>query len=321
MKHGRIWISWGFQRRSYELARKFGAVYHDFSAVSSSRYRRYLQCIPSTIRLLHRSKQGLVFVQNPSLLLLIIVALGKRIFRYRYVNDLHTPYLRLNSLADSLFWRLQRCCAHHSEITIITNGGLAKRFPGADNIYVLPDKLPNVASDVSAALAGAMNVLFPSSFAEDEPYEEVKRAASLLDTNVHIYMTGRYQKAAWIPEKMPPNVHLTGFIEETEYLKLLNSVDAVLALTSQENCLLCGAYEGIAAGKPLVLSDTRALREYFTMGAVYVANDAESIGAGVHELRRTIEKMKLEVGKLRIILDENWRMNFGVIQTRLNQGR
>jgi len=319
MIQDRIWISWGFQRRSYELAREFSAEYFDFSAAPSNRYVRYLQCVPKTILLLSRSRGGMVFAQNPSLLLSLIAALGTCVFRYRYVNDLHTPYLRLSPFLDRLFWRMQRFCVGRSELTIVTNGGLMKRFRGARNIAVLPDKLPGVGSPPPRALDGAVNILFPCSFAVDEPFEEVRRAAALVDADVHIYVTGRYRRAGWIPGEMPPNLHLTGFIPETEYLTLLNSVDAVLALTSQEQCLLCGAYEGVSAGKPLVLSGTQALRDYFTGGAVHVANDAESITVGIRELRRALEALRADVEKLRITLERGWREDFNAIQARLNR--
>lgn len=292
-------------------------MYYDFADVSSNRYRRYIQCIPRTILLIHRSKPAFVFAQNPSLLLSLLVAFCAPLYRYRYVNDLHTPYVRLNRPARALFWRCQRYCARRSEITIVTNLGLVARFPGARNICVLPDKIPSVSADGAVPLSGAYNILFPCSFAIDEPYAAVKMAGSIVAPDTHIYITGNYRKVGWLPREMPPNVHLTGFVDEGHYRRLLNSADAVLVLTTQEDCLLCGAYEGVAAGKPLVLSATSALMNYFTMGVVYVANDAESIAEGLRAARRSFDSLRSEVSELRIALERSWRRQFEDIRKRL----
>ena len=61
-------------------------------------------------------------------------------------------------------------------------------------------------------------------------------------------------------------------------------MDATIDLTTRENCLVCGAYQSIAAGKPMVLSKTRALQTFFPAGAVYTDNSAADI-------RRCIEKV------------------------------
>ena len=58
--------------------------------------------------------------------------------------------------------------------------------------------------------------------------------------------------------------------QKDEYVSMLYSVDATIDLTNRENCLVCGAYESVAAGKPMILSKTQALMEYFNKGAVYV---------------------------------------------------
>ena len=63
----------------------------------------------------------------------------------------------------------------------------------------------------------------------------------------------------------------------------MNSVDATIDLTTRENCLVCGAYESLAAGKPMILSKTRALMNYFSQAAVYVEHTAEDLERGIHE--------------------------------------
>ena len=52
-------------------------------------------------------------------------------------------------------------------------------------------------------------------------------------------------------------------------------------LTTLEDCLLCGAYEALAAGKPLVISNTRALADYFGAAAILTDNTPEAISERV----------------------------------------
>jgi glycosyltransferase involved in cell wall biosynthesis len=75
----------------------------------------------------------------------------------------------------------------------------------------------------------------------------------------------------------PENVVLTNFVPEEEYVELLRSVDVIIDLTTREDCLVCGAYEAVAAGKPLIASDTKAMRTVFNKGVLYTKNTADDI--------------------------------------------
>jgi glycosyltransferase involved in cell wall biosynthesis len=52
-------------------------------------------------------------------------------------------------------------------------------------------------------------------------------------------------------------------------------------LTTWQDCLVCGAYEAMAAGKPCVLSRTTALTELFTRGTVFSSHDPHDIARAV----------------------------------------
>ena len=56
---------------------------------------------------------------------------------------------------------------------------------------------------------------------------------------------------------------------------------AMMDLTTLEDCLLCGAYEAVAAAKPLVISNTRALADYFGATVVLTENAPEPIAASI----------------------------------------
>ena len=160
-------------------------------------------------------------------------------------------------------------------------------------------------------------MLYVCTFAGDEPYGNVIEAATKLDGGTHIYITGNYTRAGLDVELVPPNVHLTGFVTDEDYIELMNSSDAVMVLTGQENCLVCGGYEGASFMKPLILSDTSALRDYFNRGAVYIDHDIESIASGIELALRGREKLEAELLRLRGELDDDWRRKFSAIQERI----
>ena len=59
-----------------------------------------------------------------------------------------------------------------------------------------------------------------------------------------------------------------------------------------EDCLVCGAYEALAAGKPLVLSRTRALRDYFGTAALLTDNTIDGIAASVERAYAEREQLQ-----------------------------
>ncbi len=313
---GRIWISWSFQRRSHELSGAFSAEYYNFGERFEGRLRRYLSCIPKTLKLIRDRRPETLFVQNPSLILASLAVLCKGQYRYTLVIDLHTPYIKLNRLLDSLFWKLQRFCVTRSDLTLVTNANMKRIFPGGE-IMILPDKLPGFGDPGVKELDGDHTIVFVCTFSEDEPYEEVRNAARMIDNRIHIYVTGLYRKAGWSPERMPANLHLTGFLTEEAYSMLLNSADAVMTLTTQPDCLVCGAYESVSLNKPMILSNQEALRNYFSRGAVYVDNTAESIAEGIAAAVADNEHLGHEIATLREMLEKDWREKFEAITARL----
>ena len=65
----------------------------------------------------------------------------------------------------------------------------------------------------------------------------------------------------------------------------MSGADAVVVLTTREDTLLSGAWEALALGRPLIVSDTKALRQTFGDGVTYVAPHA---GAITDAVQRTL---------------------------------
>lgn len=93
---------------------------------------------------------------------------------------------------------------------------------------------------------------------------------------------------------------------EEQYITMLHSADATIVLTERENCLLCGAYESIAAGKPMILSGTNAIKGYLNCGAIYVNHTVEDMQTAMREVLSRKQELAVEVVQLKSLLDRRW---------------
>jgi glycosyltransferase involved in cell wall biosynthesis len=150
----------------------------------------------------------------------------------------------------------------------------------------MPDPLPVFSPSAEGSESETFSVLFISSFGKDEPLGEVLEGARLLkDEGVKVFITGNQKKAdADLVLGAPPNVVFTGFLSDEEFVDRLFSVDAVMVLTTSDFVMLCGCYEAVSAGKPLITSKKGVLEDYF-MGAVFVENEQEGLAEGIRTLR------------------------------------
>jgi glycosyltransferase involved in cell wall biosynthesis len=61
----------------------------------------------------------------------------------------------------------------------------------------------------------------------------------------------------------------------------LRRATVIVDLTLMPSCLVCGAYEALAVGTPLILSDDPAGRERFGPMALFSRDDPASIAAAI----------------------------------------
>ena len=260
--------------------------------------------------LLWRRRPDLVFVQNPSLILAALTVKWGRLSGASVVMDAHNAGIEPFDGRSRWASRLAAYAMRHAALTIVSNAGLSPRVgEHGGRPVVLPDPLPPLTPPAAAErLEGRLNLLFICTWASDEPYLEVLRAAAMLDPQIRIYITGNSRgRERGLQGPLPPNVVLTGYVAEPEFQRLLFSCDAVMDLTTRENCLLCGAYEATAAERPMLLSDTRCLRDYFDRGAVYADNTAAGIAAAVRELDRRYDDLCAQIKALRVERAEQWQ--------------
>ncbi len=304
----RIWITWEKHRRSESLSRELGMRLFCFDR-RGGRLARYAVATWRTLRTLVRERPTLIFVQNPSLVLALLAVEVGRWTAVPVIVDAHNAGIEPPGSPAPLLRRLADRAIRRAAVTIVTNQGLALRVrERGGRPVVLPDPLPllSSAAPLKPPPRGA-TVLFVCSWATDEPYLEVIRAASLLDPSVRVFITGNSKgREREYGERLPPNVILTGYLDDDDYLSLLHASDVVVDLTTRENCLVCGAYEAVAAGKPLIVSDTVALRDWFSRGTLYTSNAAADIAA---QIRRALEQQDALTSEMRgfqAALGERW---------------
>jgi glycosyltransferase involved in cell wall biosynthesis len=321
-----LWITWEDHRRSRELASILEATYFPLLH-SGPRHFRYPILSWKTIRALSLYRPNVVFCQNPSIVLNLLLCLLKFLFKYKLVVDRHSNF-KLDTVRSKnpkwiFFHFLSDFTLRNSDLTIVTNVYLQMLVEDkGGRAFILQDKLPTLPYLTKRTLKGIHNLVFISTFSSDEPIEEIISAAKLVGSEYHIYITGSYKrfpKIESLTKSLPKNVTLTGFLPEEDYQSLLYSADALIVITDQEHTLTCGAYEAVALEKPMILGQTSAIREYFYQGALYTDLTIENLAANFIEIVADAENKKAEVAELKNNLSDEWLKRFEMLQKTLKE--
>lgn len=319
----RIWISWETQRRSVELSKKLGCRLY---IIEKKGFLRYPFSFFKTLVILMDERPGLLFVQNPSMILAALACIYGLITKTFIIVDRHTTF-RLNkphsgSFRIWLFMRLHYFTLKKADLTIVTNNYLAQLVELAGgNPFVLPDMLPSELNPKQKIyLKGGRNILLISSFGLDEPiYQVIEAMKDFIEDDSYLYITGNYKKLdAKLPEKVPPNIIFTGFIPEQQFIDMLFSVDAAMALTTSDYCMLCGCYEVVSAQKPLIASDKKVLKDYFDK-AVFVDNSSLGISKGIREVINNLDYYTDQSKKMNKEISRKWEKLYDNLESYLPQ--
>jgi hypothetical protein len=304
---GAIWISGERHRHTREICRALDVPLFEITS-SAPGLLRYVGLLARTALCIAQHRPGTLFVQCPSILLGVWAACLKPLGRYTLVADLHNEAVEPFNHSFPLYRRMLALIQRTADVSIVTNAALAERVAGSGGrAYVLPDKVPEIPLEPEAPGAGAASrVVFVCTYAPDEPYGAVIEAANLLGSSVELAITGDYRRLKSVPD-VPAHVTLTGFLPQADYDRLLRDSDVILDLTEMENCLVCGGYEAVALEKPLVTSDTAALRGHFSRGAVYTTHEPRALAAAIAHALRHRASLAGEMKRLRVDLSDAWR--------------
>lgn len=321
-----IWITWEDHRRSRELAAAFACEYVCFIS-KRNRFFRYVILSIKTLKYVVKCKPSLIFCQNPSIILALILCFYKKIIGYKLVVDRHSNFKFDSRKSLNPIWFVFHFISNFSlkkaDFTIVTNQYLKDFVDSLGGCaFILPDKLPSLDCTTLPVHHKRKEVTFISTFSDDEPILEVLSAASLLSNEYIIYITGSYKKYKSIEQLkkiIPDNVVLTGFLPEHDYQLRLASSDALMVITTLEYTLTCGAYEAVALGKPMILGNTKTIMEYFNKGALYTSLIPSEIAENIIKLFRDIELFQDQVSELRAELEADWNIKFSQIVRALNE--
>ncbi len=317
-----IWITWETQRRSIELARKFGCTLY---LIEKKGIFRYPYSFFATIFVFLKKQPDFLFVQNPSMILASLACIFGVLSKTFVVVDRHTTFRLKKPHSGTfriwLFMRLHYFTLKWADLTIVTNDYLANLVRKAGgNAFVLPDMLPMLEMKETKKLKGKINLLLISSFGLDEPISEVIDAMkAFIKEDVYLYISGNFKKINKnLLNSAPPNVVFTGFLPDQEFVDILFSVDLVLVLTTSDYCMLCGCYEAISAEKPLITSNKSVLKNYFN-NAIFVENTKEDIYQGIHNAIRDIPQQIEKTRRMKENIELLWKDFYQNLEIQLEK--
>lgn len=272
---------------------------------------RYLLQFVKSIFLFITIRPKIIFVTNPPIFAVLCAAIYCSISKANFIIDSHAGAFKGKW---AFFSKIHEFVSRKALLAITTNAfhdNIYQKW-GVDS-YIISDTVTDYPVVNIKQLRGFFNIVFISSFAPDEPFREVLRAASELRTEIpglFFYVTGNPRNAdPGLLKNIPDNLILTGFLPDQDYFDLLHSADAIMVLCAHDNTMQQGAYEAVSVQKPMILSDWSALRSIYTSGTVFVKNNAESIAEGVKKTIHNHQDLKIQMIQLKekrkIIWDNN----------------
>ena len=307
----RIWITWEKQRRNHTLSKALNAQLFQFD-LKLNRFVRYPFLLLRTLFTFIKEKPILIFVQNPSMVLTLFAINYGKLFNIPIIVDAHNA--GINPFEGTKWWanRIVDYLIREATITIVTNKYLEEHvYRKGGQPFILPDPIPSFPSyynlEIKKKLKGKHNIFYICTYAKDEPYLEVIKAARLFKNDIYIYISGNSKgKARKFKDILPPNIILTGYLHEKEYFELLCSCDVIVDLTTRKDCLVCGAYEAIAVEKPLIISDSEISRHYFNKGVLYTDNTCVNLAEQINKAIINISSLREEIRTLKVQLITEW---------------
>ena len=315
-----IHIAWiGFFRRQVSMKDFFG--YEIIFLPMRSRYKmmklfEYLSKFYRSFLLFAGKRPDVVWVHLPQVPLLWAALMYRWLLNHKakVVADCHSSMLRKPWVRVPFGVSMINRC----DLVLVHNDYMVKVAQAVgiklDLVRVLEDVPANISScGKETAIPDVPRpwLLFPASFHEDEPIEELLKAAELVP-KASFLITGNYKASRNknIEWDIPPNVNLLGYLPVDTFDACLRACDVVIGLTTEEGVQLCAAGEAVGIGKPMVLSGTDVLKKLFHKGAVFVdSSNPESIARGCRDALGRLKILAAESSALREERKQMWEKN------------
>jgi len=95
-------------------------------------------------------------------------------------------------------------------------------------------------------------------------------------------------------------------LDDDKYWELLAGADFIIALTTREYTLLSAGYEALALEKPLLISDTNTLREYFQENVEYLDKLTGDIGKSMENVIVDLDDYQKKMAQLKQVKNAEW---------------
>lgn len=276
-----IWITWERQVRNRSLAQELDIPLFEID-LKGSVLQRYLLSIKKTFQIIRKEKPDMVFHQNPSIVLGILIYLLKKIFNFKVIVDTHNAGI-FPSEGKSIFLnKIGKFITQKADLAVVHNAQIASYIkPWKVIPFILSDPLPKTKTFTKHPKHKYNTVFFICSWSQDEPYKEVIQAAKLLETSdIKVLISGRPPSHIRDSE-LPQNIELIGFVDYEIYSELLYNSTAILVLTTRSDSLNCGGYEAMAYKKPCILTNTKVLKDFFGDAFLYTDLTPDSISDSI----------------------------------------
>lgn len=281
---GMIFLTWTPHRRTTGLGEQLSVPVIEITTPHRA-LPRYLVLGTRTLAWLVRTRPRVVVAQSPSIVLAALLVLLRPWFRYWLVVDAHNEAVRPYIHDSAPIRWLTKFSLRRADLTIVTNEELSRDVARAGGrAFVLPDPLPRPPPASEERPHTRPYVVVVSTFAPDEPLPEILQAAASIP-DLDFLVTGNASLCSpTAREAAPANAVFTGFLSEDDYWTVLRHSRAIIDLTTMPDCLVCGAYEALAVGRPMLLTDSPAGRRLFSRTAVFVHNTVPDIAAGIRTI-------------------------------------
>lgn len=218
-------------------------------------------------------------------------------------------------------WRallpLHAWLARRAALSLVTVEELAERVERWGGRAAPLHEAPPLWSVAPPTPLGARpRVLAVTVFAGDEPVAELLEAARLVP-EADVAVTGDPQRCpAALRAAAPDNVTLTGFLRGDDYRAAVEAADVLVVLTTASTSVVRAGYEAVYAQRPLVVSDTPALRDAFPL-AVHAANTPDRIAAALREAIARHDELAARAPEALRIQRERWDRQLARLEAAL----
>lgn len=279
-----------FQPRTAELAREVGGHAIFISPVAGSRVARlapirYVRAAMATWKELSSRKPSAVIAVAPPVFAPLIAWAWTRRRGCPLIIDFHTAAFHSRRWGWAL--PFTRFVARRSQaVSLHTEAMRDEAGSWGARAFLLPDGLPDPSlAERLPRDSDRLRVIVAGALDDQEPVAETLEAARALP-EVEFLVTGDPERLpAGMADFAPANVTFTGWLQYPRFLGELAIADVVVAFSLDPGIMNRAAFEAVALGRPLVLSDWVGLRERFGDSARYCAPKA---GAMAETIRSTL---------------------------------